>query len=53
MLKRLSLPGGLRLWITLLTLAFVGVALSAPPHASTAARAWRQLWHPRGTCLPP
>ena len=29
MLKRLSLPGDLRLWITLLTLAFVGVALAS------------------------
>jgi hypothetical protein len=44
MLKRLSLPGGLRLWITLLTLAFVGVALISHASGLRALTITRQGW---------
>ena len=44
MLKRLSLPGGLRLWITLLTLAFVGVALASHATGLRALTISRQGW---------
>ena len=43
-LKRLSLPGGLRLWITLLTLAFVGVALASHATGLRALTISRQGW---------
>ena len=44
MLKKLSLPGGLRLWITLLTLAFVGVALASHATGLRALTISRQGW---------
>ncbi len=44
MLKRLSLPGGLRLWITLVTLAFVGVALVSHASGLRALTISKQGW---------
>ena len=44
MLKQLFLPGGLRLWVTLLTLTFVGVALASHASGLRALTISQQGW---------